>query len=74
MEGRPRPPLGGLTRTPTDQSCHSLDSSATQGQPVPKTNTFATGPRLSMRSIREVLPVASRETASAPLSGGTESH
>ena len=30
--------------------------------------------RLSMRTIREVLPVASRETASAPLSGGTESH
>ncbi len=55
MEGRPRPPLGGLPRTPTDQSCHSLDSSATQGQPVPKTNTSATGPRLSMRSIREVL-------------------
>ncbi len=31
MQGRPQPPLGGLTRTP---SCHSLDSSATQGQPV----------------------------------------
>ena len=34
MQGRPRPPLGGLTRILTDRECHALDSSATQGQPV----------------------------------------